>query len=220
MARESKITYEERNRIDDQLQNCHYYFTTTLSGIFYLAYVDNDYPEYLNTQFFDDIQKEGLNLLLDDKGELNKAAREKLKTLGERYRMPKNASSISAAKAELDQVHIEMKKNVNNIVNNLEDINVLEHKSKKLEEGADIMRRDAKDLESTTWWRNVKLTIIIIVIVIALLLVIILPLTLGGSSNDEKKKYKYNKYYPRKHDKILHIILFSRYNKYIDFYNI
>ena len=38
--------------------------------------------------------------------------------------MSKNVSSISAAKAELDQVHIEMRKNVNNIVSNLDDINV------------------------------------------------------------------------------------------------
>ena len=45
------------------------------------------------------------------------------------------------------------------------------------------MRKDAKDLESVTWWRNVKLTIIIIVIVIAILLIIILPLTLGKSGN-------------------------------------
>lgn len=124
MARESKITYEERNRIEDQLQNCHYYFTTTLSGIFYLAYVDNEYPEYLINQFFDDIQKEGLNLLLDEKGELTKAAREKLKTIAEKYRMSKNVSSIAAARAEIDQVHIEMKKNVNNLVSNLDDINV------------------------------------------------------------------------------------------------
>ena len=83
MAKESKVTYEERNRIDDQYQNCHYYFTTTLSGIFYLAYVDNEYPEYLINQFFDDIQKEGLNLLLDEKGEITKSGREKLKTLAE-----------------------------------------------------------------------------------------------------------------------------------------
>ena len=125
MAKESKITYEERNRIEDQFQSCHYYFTTTLSGIFYLAYVDNEYPEYLINQFFDDIQKEGLNLLLDEKGELTKTAREKLKTLAEKFRMTKNASSISAAKAELNQVHLEMKKNVNNIVSNLEDVNVI-----------------------------------------------------------------------------------------------
>lgn len=124
MAKESKVTYEERNRIDDQYQNCHYYFTTTLSGIFYLAYVDNEYPEYLINQFFDDIQKEGLNLLLDEKGEITKSGREKLKTLAEKFRMTKNVSSISAAKAELNQVHIEMKKNVNNIVSNLDDIRV------------------------------------------------------------------------------------------------
>jgi hypothetical protein len=124
MARESKITYEERNRIEDQLQNCHYYFTTTLSGIFYLAYVDNEYPEYLINQFFDDIQKEGLNLLLDEKGELTKAAREKLKTIAEKFRMSKNVSSIGAARAEIDQIQIEMKKNVNNLISNLDDVNV------------------------------------------------------------------------------------------------
>ena len=60
----------------------------------------------------------------------------------------------------------------------------MEGKSKKLEEGADIMRKDAKELESVTWWRNVKFTIIIIVVVIAILLIIILPLTLKSSGNN------------------------------------
>ena len=125
IAKENKITYEERNRIEDQFkQNCHYIFTTTLSGIFYLAYVDNDYPDYLINNFFDDIQKEGLNLSLDEKGELTKAAREKLKTLAENFRMAKNASSISAAQAELNQVHVEMRDNVNQLVNNLEHVDV------------------------------------------------------------------------------------------------
>ena len=74
--------------------------------------------------FFDDIQKEGLNLLLDEKGELTKAAREKLKSLAEKYRMAKNVSSIAAAQAELNQVHVEMRDNVNQLVNNLENVNV------------------------------------------------------------------------------------------------
>ena len=47
------------------------------------------------------------------------------------------------------------------------------------------MRKDAKDLESVTWWRNVKFTIIIIVIVIAVLLIIILPLTLKSSGSPQ-----------------------------------
>jgi hypothetical protein len=125
MAKESKITYEERNRIEDHSSNCHYYFTTTLSGIFYLSYVDNEYPDYLLNEFFEDIQKEGLNLLVDEKGELNKAAREKLRILAEKFRMSKNANSLQAAQVEINQVRIEMKNNVNNIVSNLEDMSVI-----------------------------------------------------------------------------------------------
>jgi heme/copper-type cytochrome/quinol oxidase subunit 2 len=62
----------------------------------------------------------------------------------------------------------------------------LEKKSKKLEEGADIMRKDAKELESTTWWRNIKFTIIIIVIVIVVILIIVLSITLSGNGNSNQ----------------------------------
>ena len=45
------------------------------------------------------------------------------------------------------------------------------------------MRRDAGDLKSVTFWRNIKFTIIIIVIVVAILLIIILPLTINSGNN-------------------------------------
>ena len=63
---------------------------------------------------------------------------------------------------------------------------MLDNKGQKLKEGSIMMQKDAKELESVTWWKNFKLTVIIIVIVIAIVLVIALPLALkgkGSSSN-------------------------------------
>ena len=129
---------------------------------------------------------------LDEKGELNRFGKDKLRSIFEKYKYPKNASSVAAAQAELNQVKIDMKYNINNMVSNMEDIKVclkliknLDDKSKKIQDGSKVYMKDAKTLERETWWRNFKWTVIIILLVIAILLIIILPLALKGSDNSK-----------------------------------
>jgi hypothetical protein len=92
--------------------------------VFYLVYADLDYQEYLINEFFEEIQKEGLSLNLDENGELNRFGKEKLRSIFEKHKYPNNASSVAAAQAELNQVKIDMKTNINNMVSNMEDIKV------------------------------------------------------------------------------------------------
>lgn len=98
--------------------------TATLSGIFYIAYVDNDYPDYILHEFFDTITKEMLQHQVDDKGELHKGGRDKLKALIDKYKFSKKTGAIGAAQSEIDQIKLEMKSNINNMVANMEDISV------------------------------------------------------------------------------------------------
>lgn len=93
--------------------------------MFYLVYADLDYQEYLINDFFEEIQKEGLSLNLDEKGTLNRFGKEKLRNIFEKYKYPSNASSVAAAQTELNQVKIDMKNNINNMVTNMEDIKVI-----------------------------------------------------------------------------------------------
>jgi vesicle-associated membrane protein 4 len=183
ILKEEKIVYEERNRIDDNDKEGYFFFTTTLSGIFYIVFAEFNYPERLIHEFFEEMQREGLSLSLDEKGELNKIAKEKLRLLFEKFKNPKNVSSVAAAKAEFRNVHLEMKNNINNIISNLEDIKALDEKSKSIQVGSKAYTKDAKALERETWWRNFKWTIILILVVITLLLIIILPLVLKKSDN-------------------------------------
>ena len=59
---------------------------------------------------------------------------------------------------------------------------MLDQKGLKLKEGAILMQKDAKELESITWWKNCKLTAIIIIIIIAIILVIALPIIFSAKS--------------------------------------
>jgi len=175
ILRENKITYEERNRIDDP--EGHFYFTVSLAGAFYLAYVQSSYPDYVLNELFDEIQKEGLHLLIDDKGEINKCARDKLRQLFEHYKNPK--SSVAAAQLQMNQVKLEMRNNMHNLINNLEDTRALDEKSKKIQQSTLIYSNDARVLEKETWCRKFKWTLIIVVLVIGLALIIVLPLVLS-----------------------------------------
>ena len=58
--------FEERQKIDST--NGHFFFTTSLNGVFYLAFAEKGYPDRFIFDLFDKLQQEGLNLLIDERG--------------------------------------------------------------------------------------------------------------------------------------------------------
>jgi hypothetical protein len=158
-----------------------------LNGVFYISYTEAEYPERFAFEMFEKLQQEGLNVLVDEKGELNFIARDKLKEMFFRYQDSNNINPIALANLEIEGVKITMKNNIHSMINNVDELNQLGDKANRIKEGSVVYQKDAKELESVTWWRNFKWTIIIILLVIGIALVIILPIVFrssGSSSNN------------------------------------
>jgi hypothetical protein len=171
--------YEERNKVVGSDGN--YYFTITPTDTFYIVLAHSEYPQRNVFQLIEEIQKENIHLLVDEKGELNKIGKQSLKNLIDNYQ--NDNTKISGVQKDIDDIKIEMKQNVNNLVNNLEDVENLKHKSDKIKDGSKEFGKKAGELKRLTCWQNCKWTIILSVLVIGVLLIIILPLTVGGSSS-------------------------------------
>lgn len=114
--------FEERQKIDSR--NGHFFFTTSLNGIFYLAFAETGYPDKYIFELFDKLQQEGLNIMINDKGELNNNALEKLKSFFKKYSDPLSVNLVAQANLEIDGVKIEMQNTLKNMVTNVSDLNV------------------------------------------------------------------------------------------------
>lgn len=114
--------FEERQKIDSR--NGHFFFTTSLNGIFYLAFAEIGYPDKYIFELFDLLQQEALNILINDKGELNTTALDKLKTLFKKYEDPLSVNLVAQANLEIDGVKIEMQNTIKSMVSNVSDLNV------------------------------------------------------------------------------------------------
>ena len=165
---------EERNKIEGS--NGNYYFTITAPNIFYLVHTEHSYPERHVFAFVDQLNKDNIPLLINEKGELNSAGKQSLKNVVEKYQDVNNLSNISRLESDVRDIKLEMNQNIKKMVSNVEDTKNLDSKAGKIKDNADLFKKDAKKLERMTWWQNCKLTIIIGVIVVSVILVIVLPI--------------------------------------------
>lgn len=167
---------EERNKI--QSNNGNYYFTITAPNIFYLVHTEHNYPERHVFAFIEQLNKDNIPLLINEKGELNSAGKQTMKNLVEKYQDVNNLSNISQLESDVNDIKIEMNHNIKRMVSNVEDTNNLEKKAGLIKDNAELFKKDAKKLERMTWCQNCKWTIIIVIVVIAVILAIVLPLVL------------------------------------------
>ena len=70
---------DQRNKVKIKDTNNNYYFYISENYYFFISVVDSSYPESLVFKLFDDIYKENIPLLRDDKGRLNSIGLTKLK---------------------------------------------------------------------------------------------------------------------------------------------
>ncbi len=169
---EKKI--DERNKI--QSNTGTYYITISAPNVFYLVLTESSYPERYVFELIDQINKDNIPLLVNEKGELNTAGKQSLKALVDKYQDLKNLSKIHAIEDDVKDIKLEMNQNIRKIMVSVDDAKNLDSKANNIKDSADLFKKDAKSLERATWWQNCKLTIIIGVIVVSVILVIVLPL--------------------------------------------
>jgi hypothetical protein len=186
-ANNYKSKYEERSKIIGDFNN-NYYFSVFRNDIFIMVIADSEYPERIAFEYIEEINKSNIYLLINEQGQLNKIGISNIRSLVERYQTAGQASKLLEVQHDIEDVRIDVRNNIKKVVDNIDNAENLESKSKKIQEGSAVYGDNAKALKDATCWNNAKLWVIVIVLIIIILLVIILPIIFssknsGSSSN-------------------------------------
>jgi len=186
---EGKI--EQRNKIKDTSStNNNYYFQISEQKIFFICLVDSAYPEHYIFKLFEDIYRENIHLLRDNKGKLNTIGLNKLRDLVNNYQNMELKGGIGDINKSLDDLKQDMKKNVTKVISNVEDVDKLKIQSDMIKDRSNEFDNKANKLKKTAMWKNYKLMCVIVVIILAIIAVIVIVIVVTKKSknkNDDKE---------------------------------
>lgn len=171
------FSYGERTKVKGN-KDGNYYFTVVPQDIFLFCQADSNYPEKYVYELLDNIKNDHIPLMIDEQGGLNASGRQILKKLIDKYQDVKNVSKIAELHNDVNEIQLSMNNNVRKIVNNMDNAKNLQEQSSRIKDLSADYKKNAKDLERTTWWKNCKLTIIICVSLTLMVLIIVLPIVL------------------------------------------
>jgi hypothetical protein len=180
----SNVKFEQRNAIRNNPDG-NIYFIIMPSNIFYFVISTPEYPERQVFQLIEELHRDSIYLLTDEKGELNKIGKQSLKNIVESYQ--KDTSKVKDVSDEVEDIKIEMKKNINKAIANVEDAQALDQKATKIKDSSHAFKRNAAELKKITCWQNCKWTIILVLLIIGVILIIVVPVAISaskGSSSD------------------------------------
>ena len=165
--------YDERNKITSK--NVNYFFTFCRPELIYLLLVNNTYPERLVFQLISKINEDNIPTMVNDETrELNPNGRQALKALVDKFQDPKNVNKISELQSDVDSIKVDMKKNINKMVENVDDVQELQGKSDALRNSTAEYQKNAVEIKQITWWQNFKLWLILAGVILILILLIVL----------------------------------------------
>ena len=163
---------DERNKITSKDEN--YYFTFTRPDLIFIILAQNDYPERYIFELIQKINEENIPTMVNDETrELNPSGRQALKQLIDVYQDPKNINRLSDIQSDVDSIKVDMKQNINKMVESVEDVNDLQNKSEALKMETSDYQKNAVEIKRITWWQNFKLWLILGGVVLILILLII-----------------------------------------------
>ena len=181
---------DQRNKVRIKDTNNNYYFYISESYNFFIAVVDSSYPESLVFKLFDDIYKENIPLLRDDKGRLNSIGISKLKGIVNSFQTAQRDSKINEINSDINEIKKDMKENVKKVIGNVEDANELKDRSDKIAEASKQFQKNASDIKKQSCIQNFKWWIIIGLIVAVVILIIVLAVVPSSSSENTDKSIK------------------------------
>jgi hypothetical protein len=118
-----------------------------------------------------------------NKGKAHKATQPLLERLATQYGNDK----LGNVQAKVDEVAGVMKNNVNLALQNVENLESIEHKSDQLVDSSLAFQKSSNKAHKMMRWKYWKVTGIIIGILLVIIIIIILATT-GGGDDDEKKE--------------------------------
>ena len=167
---------DERNKITSKNEN--YYFTFCHPTLLFLVLANNKYPERLIFELISKINEEKIpDMVNDETRELNPSGRQALKQLIEVYQDPKNVSKISQIESDVNSIKTDMRKNINKMVESVDDVNKLGESAAHLQLETKEYKQNSIEVRKLTWWQNFKMWIILGCVVIFLIIILICIVT-------------------------------------------
>jgi hypothetical protein len=165
LCKSTERRYEENNIITAK-QN-KYFFSLFQPSIVFIAYALNTYPQTLIFELFENLRKNNiLSMINEETKELNPNGRQNLKQMIENYQANEKIKRFEEIKKDIADVKIEVKKNINKMIDNINNVENLEDRAKELNEESKEYMENAIYDKKITWWQNAKLRIIILSILV------------------------------------------------------
>ena len=169
--------YDERNKINSKDEN--YYFINIKPNLLFIVLANSQYPERYVFELINKIIEQNIPTMINDETkELNPSGRQALKDLVNKYQDIKNINKIAEIQQDVDSLKVDMKKNINKMVQSVENVNQLQNQAEQLKLESEEYKKSSVEIRKLTWWQNCKLWIIIGIIV-AIILIIVLSIVLS-----------------------------------------
>ena len=163
LCKSSERRYDENNIITAKENK--YYFSLFQPSTVFITYALDAYPQSLIFELFEEIKNKNiLSMINEETKELNPNGRQDLKQMIEKYQESEKLKRMEEINKNIDEVKIKVKKNINNMIQSVGDVEELGEKSQELcEESKEYMQNIEYD-KKITWWQSAKFRIIILTI--------------------------------------------------------
>ena len=123
---------------------------------------------------FEDIRRNNiLSMINEETKELNPKGRQSLKMIIEKYQEKEKLKKFEEIQKDIDDVKIEIKNNINKMVDNIEDLDQIEDKSRQLKEESKEYMDNSIKIKNISWWQNVKFRIIALSVLVIVAIIIL-----------------------------------------------
>ena len=172
LCKSSERRYDENNIITAKENK--YYFSLFQPSIVFITYALDTYPQNLIFELFEEIKKNNiLSMINEETKELNPNGRQQLKQMIEKYQENEKIKRIEEINKNIDDVKIEVKKNISKMIENIEDVEQLGEKTQELTEESREYMQNTDYYKKLTWWQSAKLRIIILTIIVFFIVAIL-----------------------------------------------
>ena len=172
LCKSKERRYEENNIITANENK--YYFSIFQPSISFITYALDSYPQSLIFEMFEDIRRNNiLSMINEETKELNPKGRQNLKMIIEKYQEKEKLKKFEEIQKDIDDVKIEIKNNINKMVDNIEDLDQIEDKSRQLKEESKEYMDNSIKIKNISWWQNVKFRIIALSVLVIVAIIIL-----------------------------------------------
>ena len=173
--------FSEHSKVPNK--NGNYYFTSLKPNQFYLVLAEFYYDEAEIFNMINEIHsKLGVDYNEDN-------IQEKVNEVILKRQKSQN-TSISEINQDINELQVEMRGNVRNLIGNNNQLENLQSQSNQIKDKSLLFENNAREAKRVTCMQNMKLWIILGLIVFAIFLAIIIPLAFKSSKSDTKSQAK------------------------------